>query len=117
MDELIYKKDAINEISRFVGYIDEDMIIRIQTALSRIRPVHQTKKIATNSWIRINKSNVYDGKLPDMYDEVLVYISTYNDVFKAYRCGSGEYWYVQNFSKLRPLVDVDAWIPKKPIDI
>lgn len=34
--DLISRKDAIEEIARWIGYIDEDMILRIQTGLKKL---------------------------------------------------------------------------------
>lgn len=36
MDDVIYKQQAIDEIARFIGYLDEDMILRLQMALKRL---------------------------------------------------------------------------------
>lgn len=36
MDELIKKQAAINEVKRFAGYLDDDMIYRIVLALKRL---------------------------------------------------------------------------------
>ena len=36
MRELISKQDAIDEIARWIGYLDEDMIYRIQLGLKRL---------------------------------------------------------------------------------
>ena len=39
MDDLISKEAAIKEIARWIGYIDEDMILRIQTGLKKLPSV------------------------------------------------------------------------------
>lgn len=36
MKKLIYLEDAINEIARWIGYLDKDMISRIQIGLERL---------------------------------------------------------------------------------
>ena len=36
MSDLIYKQDAIDEIKRFAGYIDDDMVNRISIGLRRL---------------------------------------------------------------------------------
>jgi len=36
MDDSIRRQDAINEIARWYGYLDEDMILRIQTRLKKV---------------------------------------------------------------------------------
>ena len=36
MDDVIYRQAAIDEIARFIGYIDGDMILRLQIALKRL---------------------------------------------------------------------------------
>lgn len=35
-DDTIYRQAAIDEIARWIGYIDEDMILRIQTGLKKV---------------------------------------------------------------------------------
>ena len=35
-DDLISRQAAIKEVARWIGYIDEDMIFRIQTSLKRV---------------------------------------------------------------------------------
>ena len=36
MKKVIYLEDAINEIARWIGYLDKDMISRIQIGLERL---------------------------------------------------------------------------------
>ena len=36
MNDTISKQAAIDEIARWIGYIDEDMILRIQTGLKKL---------------------------------------------------------------------------------
>ena len=36
MSDLIDRRAAIDEIARWIGYIDEDMILRIQTGLKKV---------------------------------------------------------------------------------
>ena len=36
MSDLISRQAAIDEIARWIGYIDEDMILRIQTGLKKL---------------------------------------------------------------------------------
>ena len=36
MDDLISRQAVIDEIARWIGYIDEDMILRIQTGLKKL---------------------------------------------------------------------------------
>ena len=36
MDDLISRQAAIEEIARWIGYIDEDMVLRIQTGLKKV---------------------------------------------------------------------------------
>ena len=35
-DDTIRRQDAIEEIARWIGYLDEDMILRIQTGLKKL---------------------------------------------------------------------------------
>lgn len=52
MDDAISRKAAIEEIARWMGYIDEDMILRIQTGLKKLPSVQPEKK--TGHWIGID---------------------------------------------------------------
>lgn len=45
MSDYIKKEDAINEIKRFGGYIDDDMIYRINTAIFRIPSADVTENV------------------------------------------------------------------------
>lgn len=45
MKDLIERQDAIEEIVRWIGYIDEDMILRIQTGLKKLPPEKPERKI------------------------------------------------------------------------
>ena len=44
MDDLISRQAAIDEIARFIGYLDEDMITRLQIALERLPSVEPERK-------------------------------------------------------------------------
>lgn len=50
MSRLIYTDSAINEISRFVGYLDDDMILRLQIALNRL-PTIDAVPVVHGHWI------------------------------------------------------------------
>lgn len=54
-NELIRKKDAIDEIAKWAGYLDEDMIYRIQLGLKRL-PYAQPKQ-KTGEWIQRRHPN------------------------------------------------------------
>ena len=41
---LIKRRDAIDEISRWLGYLDDDMILRIQIGLRNLPPVQPEKE-------------------------------------------------------------------------
>lgn len=45
MSDYIKREDAINEIKRFGGYIDDDMIYRINTAIFRIPSADVTENV------------------------------------------------------------------------
>ena len=47
--DLISRQAAIEEIARWIGYIDEDMILRIQTGLKKLPPEEPERK--TGRWI------------------------------------------------------------------
>lgn len=42
MSDLIDRQAAIDEIARWIGYIDEDMILRIQTGLKKVPSAQRT---------------------------------------------------------------------------
>lgn len=42
MADLIERQAAIDEIARWIGYIDEDMILRIQTGLKKVPSAQPT---------------------------------------------------------------------------
>lgn len=46
MDDSISRQDAIKEIARWIGYIDEDMVLRIQTGLKKL-PSAQPEQLWT----------------------------------------------------------------------
>lgn len=56
MDDLIRRKDAIGEIARWKGYLDEDMIDRIQIGLKKLPPS------AGQEIIRCKNCKHYDGR-------------------------------------------------------
>ena len=47
-DDLIRRQDAIEELARWIGYIDEDMILRIQIGLKKLPPEKPERK--TGKW-------------------------------------------------------------------
>jgi len=47
-DDLISRQAAIKEIARWIGYIDEDMILRIQTGLKNQPSAYPERK--TGRW-------------------------------------------------------------------
>jgi len=49
MGEYIKREDAINEIKRFDGYLDDDMICRINIALKRI-PAADVEPVKHGHW-------------------------------------------------------------------
>lgn len=46
--KLIYADSAINEISRFDGYLDDDMIFRLQLALKKLPAIDAVPVIRCN---------------------------------------------------------------------
>ncbi len=44
MDDAISRKAAIEEIARWIGYLDEDMILQIQTGLKKLPSVKPEQK-------------------------------------------------------------------------
>jgi len=63
MKKLIYLEDAINEIARWIGYLDKDMISRIQIGLERLPS-------ALPEPIRINLNEPIKVKLTDCGKEI-----------------------------------------------
>ena len=49
MNDLISRQAAIAEIARWIGYIDEDMILRIQAGLKKLPSAQPERK--TGRWI------------------------------------------------------------------
>lgn len=47
-NDTIRRQDAIKEIARWIGYLDEDMILRIQTGLKKLPSVQPEPK--TGKW-------------------------------------------------------------------
>ena len=54
MDDTISRADAIDEIARWIGYLDDDMIGRIQLGLKRLPSVQPERK--KGKWVH---STVY----------------------------------------------------------
>lgn len=50
-NEYINKITACNEINRFTGYLDDDMICRLQIALNRIPAADVEPKRKTGRWL------------------------------------------------------------------
>lgn len=48
MDDLISRQAAINEVQRFLGYLDQDMIDRIKIAISRLPSAEPKKACIAN---------------------------------------------------------------------
>lgn len=71
MNDLIERQAAIDEIARWIGYIDEDMILRIQTGLKKV-PSAQPER----------KKGHYIGKADGYADGELVY-----DIWSCSECG------------------------------
>lgn len=57
MADLINRQDAIKEIARWIGYLDEDMIFRIQTRLKKV-PSADAAPVVHAHWI-VQKKPVY----------------------------------------------------------
>ena len=56
MSDLISRQAAIEEIARWIGYIDEDMILRIQTGLKKLPSAQR--------WIPVSES------LPEEHESI-----------------------------------------------
>lgn len=79
MDDLISRQAAIDEVSRFIGYIDEDMIGRIQIGLKRLPTIRKTQGI----WKITYLPHEYMGCAPMAY-----YCSECNHIttFRTFYC-------------------------------
>ena len=53
MAEYIKREDAEQEIGRFIGYIDEDMIARLKIAIRRI-PAANARENVRGEWVPYN---------------------------------------------------------------
>lgn len=49
-EDTIYRQDALNEIQRFLGYLDQDMINRIKIGIGRL-PSAQPNSSGLSGWI------------------------------------------------------------------
>lgn len=56
-DDAISRQAAIEEIARWIGYIDEDMILRIQTGLKKLPSVQPERK--TGRWIKNQRKSMF----------------------------------------------------------
>lgn len=79
MSDLISRQAAIEEIARWIGYIDEDMILRIQTGLKKlpsaqpeVRPIDYQD--CSNAMLRMWMDNVVtDGE----YNRIMGKLNTH----------------------------------------
>ena len=78
MNDLISRRQAIDEISRWLGYLDDDMIRRIQIGLRRLPSAQPEQK-----WIPCSE------RMPECEQEVL--ICTEKKVYISKK--SGKEWY------------------------
>lgn len=63
-DDVIYRQEAIDEIARWIGYIDEDMILRIQTGLKKVPSAQQDTPTVTyglGKWIEKEADGYHGG--------------------------------------------------------
>lgn len=94
MDDLIFRHAAIEEINRFLGYLDEDMLLRLSTAFKRLPPAQR--------WIPVTE------RMPDAY--YLVWATDGKDVGIASFQQKGNFWLGDdNFSDYQP--EVTHWMP------
>lgn len=84
--DMISRQDAIEEIARWIGYIDEDMILRIQTGLKKLpsaqrwipiktRPMDEEERAEWSEKFGYDLENdeavIYTSQLPDDGQEVI----------------------------------------------
>ena len=65
-DDLITRKSVINEITRFRGYLDDDMIFRLNTTIKRL----PTIEAIPVEWIEAKKKRLRDMRMNLNSDEV-----------------------------------------------
>ena len=61
MTEYIEKEAAKQEVKRFIGYLDEDMIYRINVALNRL-PAADVRENKHGEWIDAEWENIDTGE-------------------------------------------------------
>lgn len=61
-NEYINKVSACNEMKRFAGYLDDDMIYRLQIALNRI-PAADVEPVRHGRWTDENPASFWDPRM------------------------------------------------------
>ena len=75
MKKLIYLEDAINEIERWIGYLDKDMISRIQIGLERL-PSAQPEIVHCRDCKHRGEKPIADGRYwCEIHDTFMYYCS------------------------------------------
>lgn len=85
-DDLIARKSVVDEVTRFRGYLDDDMIFRLKTAIKRL-PTVDAVHVVHGRWIAHTMSEITG------YDPVL----SGDDPVCSYSCSvCGEDCYVSD---------------------
>lgn len=71
MDGLISRQAAIDEIARWIGYIDEDMILRIQTGLKKVPSAQPERK--KGRWVQFGTTGLASCKCGYITDRHSIY--------------------------------------------
>lgn len=126
MSDTISRQAAIDEIARWIGYLDDDMIGRIQLGLKRL-PSAETKtkciaqiKVDTEELVRRIKEeyDITDGWIPcserlpreEEQDDELGVLVTLGNGYSGLQCDwyHGDHWYDWDGF-------VVAWMPLPPV--
>lgn len=112
MDDLISRQAAKNEIARFLGYLDEDMILRLQVALNRLPSAQQWIPVSE----RLPEEDLFTGGGKQFSNSVLmtVYDKNDEDTIVDYGHTTDGEWYSDTADEfIESIADwkVIAWMP------
>lgn len=115
--DLIRKQDAIEEIARWIGYIDEDMILRIQTGLKKLPsaqrwiPVSERMpKEHESIWAKAKGTDQWSESMWEKQSDEVIVTELFEDgtLRTETACTHDGEWYVKVKTVKRKIV---AWMP------